>query len=255
MTTLPNSSKSGRVALVTGAAQGIGRAYANRLAAEQASVVAIDLNDADGLKDELLAAGAPDALVLRADVADEDQVAEIAARTFDRFGRCDILVNNVGITPREPFEDITLATWRRVMAVNVESFFLTCRAFVPKMKANGYGRIVNISSDTYGLVIDGFAHYIASKGAVIGLTRALASDLGEFGITVNAIAPGLTKTPNTESMHPDGKLFEMLANAQAIKRSGVPADMVGVMSFLTSEDCAFVTGQTLIVNGGLLRSV
>lgn len=247
--------KTGRVGLVTGAGQGIGKAYAMRLAMEGASVVAVDLNEHPGLEEELLAAGAEAALALQADVSEEDQVADVAKETLGRLGRCDILINNVGITPRQPLEEITLEQWRKVMAVNVDSNFLTCRAFVPQMKERRYGRIVNVSSDTFGLVIDHFSHYIASKAAVIGLTRALATDLGEWGITVNAIAPGLTKTPNTENMHPDGKLFDMLANAQAVKRSAVPEDMVGAVSFLTSEDCAFVTGQTIIVNGGLLRSL
>lgn len=250
-----SNSKAGRVALVTGAGQGIGRAYVDRLAAEGAVVVAIDLNDAPGLKDELIAGGAPDALFIKADVADEDAVTAMAAQVLERFGRCDILVNNVAITPRQPIEQVTLAQWRQVMAVNVESFFLTCRAFVPRMKEHQFGRIVNITSDTYGLVIDGFTQYITSKAAVIGLTRALATEVGDFGVTVNAIAPGLTRTPNTEAMHPDGKLFEMIASAQAVKRSGRPDDMAGVMSFLTSDEASFVTGQTVIVNGGLLRTI
>ena len=248
-------SKEGRVALVTGAAQGIGRAYVERLAAEGARVVAVDLNATPELEAALKAAGAPDALAIRADVSDEAAVAALARTVQGRFGQCDIVVNNVGITPRQPFEEITLAQWRRVMAVNVDSFFLICQAFVPGMKTRGYGRIVNISSDTYGLVIEGFAHYIASKAAVVGLTRALATDLGPHGVTVNCIAPGLTRTPNTEAMHADGELFRQHAAAQAIKRTGEPADLVGVMSFLTSDDSAFVTGQTLIVNGGLLRTM
>lgn len=248
-------SKAGKVALVTGAGQGIGRAYAIRLAAEGAIVVAVDYAGVSGIEDELRQAGAADAMFAQVDVADEALLETLAASVLDRFERCDILVNNVGITPREPLEKTTLAMWRKVMAVNVESAFILARAFAPAMKANHYGRIVNMASDTYGIVIDGFSAYIASKGAVIGLTRALASDLGEFGITANVIAPGLTRTPNTEAMHADGKLFEQLAQAQAIKRSGMPDDLVGAMSFLTSDDCAFITGQTLIVNGGLLRAM
>lgn len=248
-------NRQGKVALITGAAQGIGRAFAERLAAEGAIVIGVDRQDIQGFETALKDLGAGDALYARIDVTDEAAVEALAAQVLERFGRCDILINNVGFTPREPLEQITLAQWRRVMAINVESFFLTCRAFVPAMKRHAYGRIVNISSDTFGLVIDGFAHYIASKGAVIGLTRALASELGECGITVNSIAPGLTKTPNTLSMFTDGKMFDMSAQAQAIKRPSTPDDLVGAMSFLTSDDAAFMTGQTLIMNGGQLRAL
>jgi NAD(P)-dependent dehydrogenase (short-subunit alcohol dehydrogenase family) len=248
-------SKQGKVALVTGAAQGLGNAYARRLAAEGAIVVVADVQAAPAVSQDLIACGAPGALFQQTDVADEAQVSDLAEVILARFGRCDIIVNNAGISPRAALEDITLADWRRTMAVNVESAFLICRALVPSMKKHRYGRIINIASDTFGLVIEGFAHYIASKGAVIGLTRALATDLAASGITVNCIAPGLTKTPNTEKMFADGRFFAEFANSQAIKRSAVPADLVGAMSFLASDDAAFFTGQTLVVNGGLLRAI
>lgn len=248
-------NKQGKVALVTGAAQGLGYAYAQRLAAEGAIVVATDVQDVPSVSEDLMAQGAPDALFQRTDVSDEQQIRRLAETIIDRFGRCDIVVNNAGISPRAALEDITLADWRRTMAVNVESAFLICRSLVPSMKKHQYGRIVNIASDTFGLVIEGFAHYIASKGAVIGLTRALATDLASNGITVNCIAPGLTKTPNTERMFAGGTFFEEFANCQAIKRPAVPADVVGAMAFLTSDDAAFLTGQTLVVNGGLLRAL
>jgi NAD(P)-dependent dehydrogenase (short-subunit alcohol dehydrogenase family) len=252
---LVRDSKQGKVALVTGAAQGLGNAYARRLAAEGAIVVAADVQAAAAVTQDLIACGAPDALFQQTDVADETQVRDLAEVILARFGRCDIIVNNAGISPRAALEDITLADWRRTMAINVESAFLICRALVPSMKKHRFGRIINIASDTFGLVIEGFAHYIASKGAVIGLTRALATDLAASGITVNCIAPGLTKTPNTEKMFADGKFFAEFANSQAIKRPAVPADLVGTMSFLASEDAAFLTGQTLVVNGGLLRAI
>jgi NAD(P)-dependent dehydrogenase (short-subunit alcohol dehydrogenase family) len=141
------------------------------------------------------------------------------------------------------------------MAVNFESMFMICQALLPAMETNRYGRIVNMASTTVGAVIPGFAHYIASKAAVIGFTRALATEAAIHGITVNCIAPGLTRTPMTEKVFVDGAAFDVLAQMQAIKRTEVPGDLVGGMSFLTSDDSAFITGQTLIIDGGFLRSL
>ena len=249
------ANRQGKVALVTGAAQGLGLAYATRLATEGAIVIAADIQPSSSVAESLRKAGAPDAIYEQVDVSDEDHVARLTDAISSHYGHCDIIVNNAGISPRAALQDITLTEWRRTMAVNVESVFLICRALTPGMQKRGYGRIVNIASDTVGLVIEGFAHYIASKAAVIGLTRALATDLAQSGITVNCIAPGLTKTPNTERQFPDGKFFAEYASQQAIKRIAVPADLVGAMAFLTSDDAAFFTGQTLVLNGGLLRSI
>lgn len=247
-------SKAGRVALVTGAARGLGLAFAQRLAAEAAIVIAVDRDPAPELAATLKAGGAPDASFRQVDVTDEAQIEAVARAVLERHGGCDIIVNNAGVSPNAQLGDVTLAAWRRTMAINVDSMFLTCRAFVPKMVERGYGRIVNITSNTLGLVIGGFSNYMASKGAVVGFTRGLATDLGPHGITVNCIAPGLTRTPNTERDFPDGQAFEQFAQMQAIKRPGMPIDLVGAMSFLTSDDAAFMTGQTLIVDGGLLRT-
>lgn len=247
-------SKTGKVALVTGAARGLGLAFAQRLAAEGAIVIALDRDPAPRLAETLKASGAPDAGFHQVDVTDEAQIDALARAVLERHGACDIVVNNAGISPNAPLADLTLADWRRTMAINIDSMFLVCRAFVPGMIGRGYGRIVNITSNTLGLVIGGFSNYMASKGAVVGFTRGLATDLGTHGITVNCIAPGLTRTPNTEKDFPDGQAFDQFAQMQAIKRPGMPSDLVGAMSFLASDDAAFLTGQTLIVDGGLLRA-
>jgi NAD(P)-dependent dehydrogenase (short-subunit alcohol dehydrogenase family) len=155
---------------------------------------------------------------------------------------------------------MTFADWRRVIATNLDSTFLVSAAFVPGMRSRKWGRIVNMASSTFGSVVTGYAHYVASKGGIIGFTRALATDLAEDGITVNAIAPGLTRSPGTLVRKPRAGFatmdeeFASVAQMQAIKRVEVPADLVGAVSFLTSDDAAFMTGQTLNVDGGRVRS-
>lgn len=241
---------SGHVAVVTGGATGIGRAYAGKLAAEGASVAILDLNDGSATAAEVEAAGVKAASFI-VDITDPDQVSAAANDVRSALGAADILVNNAGIYPNQPLAELTIADWRRIFSVNVESMFLTTQAFTPDMKATGWGRIVNMTSNSVGLVIPGFTHYIASKMAVIGLTRGLATELAEFGITANAVGPSLVRTASTEA-GPE-IFFEIVPQLQAIKRLQVPQDLVGTVAFLASNDAAFITGQTFWVDGGLVR--
>jgi len=241
----------GRVAVVTGAANGIGRAYANRLAAEGATVAVLDIADASATVAEIEASGAKAASFV-ADLSNPEQVSAAAEQVIAQLGDATILVNNAGIYPNQSFEDMAIDDWRRMFSVNVESMFLATKAFVPGMKAAGWGRIVNMTSNSIGLVIPGFVHYIAAKMAVIGMTRGLATEFAEFGITANAIGPSLTRTPSTE-LGPE-VFFEIVPQLQAIKRLQLPEDLTGTLAFLVSDDAAFITGQTFYVDGGLIRS-
>ena len=249
----------GKVAVISGAAAGIGQASAVRLAEEGARIVIADREDAAkdlAADQERRREGASH----RCDVSDPASVAGLQRQVEQGAGRCDILVNNAGIYPMQNFDEITFDDWRRVFSVNLNSMFLMTKAFVGFMRERRWGRIINIASDTVGLVVPGFTHYIASKAGVIGLTRALATEFGEEGITANAIAPGQTRTPGTEGRKiiPGGMsqdtFFELVANMQAIKRVETVADLVGVVAFLASDDAVFVTGQTIFVNGGLVRA-
>jgi NAD(P)-dependent dehydrogenase (short-subunit alcohol dehydrogenase family) len=231
----------GKVAIVTGGAQGIGAAIADGLAAEGAIVVVADLDPPEG--------------GIGADVSDEDDVGRMVDETLDRQGRLDILINNAGLyasLAMRPFTEIPLEEWRQVMDVNVASMFLTCRAAVPVMRAQGDGgKIVNISSGTPFRGVPFLLHYVTSKGAIVALTRALAKELGKDGIHVNCVAPGFTMSAGVEA-HPEvvEKLRDVSVAARTIQRDQVPEDVVGAVVFLCTPAADFITGQTMVIDGG-----
>ncbi len=249
----------GKVAVITGAAGGIGQAFAKRLAEDGVDIAIVDLGDTAETVKMVQAAGRK-AHAVKCDVTSENAVAAMAKEVDAAFGHVDIVINCAGIFPQKNFEDMTFADWRQVMAINLDGTFLVTAAFVPRMRARKWGRVVNMASSTLGSVVTGFSHYTASKGGIVGFTRGLATDLAPYNITVNAIAPGLTRSPGTVSRAPRpiyksmDEEFAAVAAMQAIKRVEVPDDLVGAVSFLTSDDAAFMTGQTLNVDGGRVRS-
>jgi NAD(P)-dependent dehydrogenase (short-subunit alcohol dehydrogenase family) len=240
----------GRVAIVTGAARGMGAAMARRFVAEGARVVAadVDLDAAAALAASL--GGRERVRAVHVDVASEASAAALARETEASFGRIDVLVNNAGIYPVQAFEDISYDDWRRVLAVNLDGAFLVTRAVVPAMKRARWGRVINIGSGTVWLGTPRFAHYAAAKAGLTGFTRCLASELGDFGITVNLVSPGLTATETMLGVIP-AALLEARRQQRPIKRHQVAEDVVGAVLFLASDDAAFVTGQTVNVDGGL----
>lgn len=246
---MPTSST--RVAVVTGAAQGFGQEISLGLAKTGVNVVAVDLNEAKETVKLVEEAGARGVAVV-ADVSDSACTEAVASALETEFGRCDILVNNAGIYPNVPFDDVDNDLWHKVIAVNLDSQFYMVKAVVPLMKTGGWGRIVNITSNSIGLPIPGLVHYMASKMGVIGLTRGLSADVAEFGITVNAVGPTASKTPGglagIELAH-----IEELAQQQAIKRPGTAKDIVGTVLFLAGDSSEWVTGQTIMADGGLCR--
>jgi NAD(P)-dependent dehydrogenase (short-subunit alcohol dehydrogenase family) len=242
---------AGKVAVVTGAVHGIGRAYARRLADDGADIGVLDLADGEGVVHEIEALGRR-AFAARGDVSSPDEVQRFAGQVSNTLGPVDILVNNAGIYPITPLEELDFTEWRRVLSVNLDGTFLAIEAFAPGMRDRGWGRIINVTSGVFWVAMPAFTPYIASKAGVIGLTRGLASDLGPYGVTVNAIAPGLVRTEHTAAGK-QAEWFEPMAGQQAIHRVEEPADLVGAVSFLASDDAAFLTGQTLSVDGGLVR--
>jgi NAD(P)-dependent dehydrogenase (short-subunit alcohol dehydrogenase family) len=231
-----------KVAIVTGGATGIGKAIAARLSQDGAKVVVADLQKATN-----------GALNLQVDVSKEDQVNRMAAETMSALGRIDILVNNAAIFSTlelRPFESIPVDEFRRVMEVNIMGVWLCCRACAPHMRKGGYGRIVNLASGAPLKGVPLFLHYISSKGAVIAMTRGLARELGKDGITVNSLAPGFTLSENVAKQAAHVQQGERTRLTRAIQRDETPEDLVGTVSFLASDDAAFLTGQTLVVDGG-----
>ena len=239
----------GRVAIVTGGARHIGAAYCRRLAEEGAAVVIADILDDARVAEEIRSKGGH-ALSLRVDVSNEEDTNRIALETVKAFGRIDILVNNAAIfinIQRHPFYEITAEEWDRVSAVNIKGPFLCAKAVFPKMKEQRSGKIINISSSTAYWGTPSFLHYVASKAALIGMTRSLAREVGEFGICVNAIAPGLVEH---EGQTAPKALTELQLKARSIKRLQTPEDLLGTLIFLASSDSDFMTGQTIVVDGG-----
>lgn len=240
-----------RVVIITGAAHGIGEAYTRRCAREGAAVLLADIDGEAGrrLAEELQAAGGK-AAAERVDVSSPEDTRRMAEVAVKRFGRIDALVCNAGIYPLTEWEKITLDDWHRVLNVNLTGTFLCCKAVVPRMKEQRRGSIVTIASSTFWSGSPRLAHYIASKGGVIGLTRAMATEFGPYGITVNCVAPGLTQTATVRNAYAE-EWFQKRIDEQCIKRKQMPEDLTGAIVFLCSEDAAFVTGQCLQVNGGM----
>jgi pyridoxal 4-dehydrogenase len=234
-----------RVAIVTGGAQGIGKAIADKLADEGATVVVADING-EGAEE----AAPEDGAGMQVDTSSEADVKRMVADTVGAYGKLDILVNNAAIVPFTAWDDVDFAEWRRIMAVNLDGTFLTCHHGHKPMREAGYGRIVNIVSNVVLAGTPNLAHYVASKGGIFAFTRALAREIGQYGITVNSVAPGLTETEGVMAS-PHKEAFEFVQMLQCIPRRGVAADIAPSVAFLASEEAGWVTGQLLVADGGM----
>jgi len=251
---LEMSILSGKVIVITGAGRGLGRAMAERCAAEGARVAVLGRDARRGqAAADALTGGGGEALFVQADITHAGAMESAAQKIYERWGSIDGLVNNAALATGlggQPFEKITEDEWDRVMSINVKGTWLACRATAPYLRAAGHGKIVNITSDVALWGGDLFLHYVASKGAVVSMTRALARELGPDNVTVNAVAPGLTPTEATEGV--SQRRRDQYSMGQILKREPVPGDIVGAVAFLLSEDSDFMTGQVLVVDGGLV---
>jgi NAD(P)-dependent dehydrogenase (short-subunit alcohol dehydrogenase family) len=236
-----------KVALITGGARGIGRACAERLAADGHRVLIADRAGAEEAAAELDGAQG-----YMTDLSEADQTLALADTVLTEHGRCDVLVNNAAQLGIHTLEQLDLDTWRRFERVNIEAPFLLCSRLLPAMAANGGGRVINVVSNTFWAPPGpGMTAYITSKGALLGMTRALAIEWGGRNVTVNAVAPGLTRTPATINDMPE-QAFANVRAQQALDRAIEPADIAGAVAYLASDAAAAVTGQTIRVDGGLV---
>jgi NAD(P)-dependent dehydrogenase (short-subunit alcohol dehydrogenase family) len=237
-----------RIAVVSGAARSFGSAVTAALAAEGARVAAVDLRDREA---------PPGGVAITADVSDPHQVAVLHDRVAAELGPADILVNLAGVNASTPFEHLDLSEWRHVLTINLDSQFLMCAAFAPDMTARGWGRIVNMASSSIRTNTPGLTAYMASKAGVLGLTSGLANDLGPYGVTVNAVSPGLTRTEAVDADIVAGRFpeaaYDTMPLTRAIPRHASVDDLVGTILFLCSDAAAFMTGQFLVADGGATR--
>ena len=250
-----NFDVSGRVVIVTGGGQGIGREYAKEFAAAGAIPVIAELNlhSTNNVAAEIERAGGQ-SLPIQTDVASLDSVQKLVDTVMAKYGRIDVLINNAAIftsLKMRPFDQIPIEEWKQVMDVNVASMFLTCRAAVPVMRAQGGGTIVNISSGTPFRGVPFLLHYVTSKGAIVALTRALAKELGKDGVRVNCVAPGFTMSQGVlDNPEVVEKLRDVSVSARTIQRDQEPDDVVGAVVYLAGPTSSFVTGQTIVIDGG-----
>ena len=242
-----------KVVIVTGAARGLGKAYALRLAAEGAKAVVADILDGGEVMQAIKRMGG-DAIAVKTDVTSEESTREMAARTIESFGRIDVLVNNAAMFAtivKRPFWQIPADEWDALMAVNLKGPFLCAKAVYPQMKKQGKGKIINVSSSTFFKGVPYFLHYVTSKGGIIAMTRSMAREVGDAGITVNAIAPGYTHTDYLMGNPQDPpEVTKAIIASQCIKRPSTTDDMAGTIVFLASDDSDFISGQTIAVDGG-----
>jgi 3-oxoacyl-[acyl-carrier protein] reductase len=241
-----------RVAIVTGGARGLGKAFSLAVAAEGAAVVVADILEEAAAETALEIKNiGGSAIALKADVTSEEETEAMARETIQHFGTIDVLVNNAALVygvGRKLFSEISVPEWDRMMSVSLKGSFLCAKAVFPQMKQQNKGKIINISSETAFTGSRGFLHYVTSKGGLISFTRGLAAEIGGFGICVNAIAPGFTDTEAARTITDDIRKYDV--SLTPLRRLGVPQDIVGAVTFLGSDDSDFITGQTLVVDGG-----
>jgi 3-oxoacyl-[acyl-carrier protein] reductase len=245
-----------KVAIITGSARGMGRVFALRFAKEGAKLTICDVLDCTPVAEEIKALGG-EVLALKIDVTSDKDTAAMAQKTVDRFGRIDILVNNAAVIGTietkdfvKPVEEIVSADWDRILAVNIKGVFLSSKAVIPYMKKQGGGKIVNIASTVAFTGLPHFIHYSTSKGGVVTMTRGLATELGEFNINVNAVAPGLIMTEAMQNAYPPGFYQELVATKQLIHKSIEPEDIANAVLFLASDEADKITGHILTVSAG-----
>jgi len=241
-----------RVAIVTGAAVGNGRAFCERLAEEGAKIIIADIADASETVELVRQAGG-EAFAVNVDCTNPDDVRRLVRIALEQYGRIDILVHNVGMYDEEPFELISYEQWKRMLDVNLNSLFLTVQEVLPVMKEAGFGRIITLSSNTVWLGTPYLAHYAAAKMGVIGFTRSLASEIGRYGITINAVTVGLTATQRPANANQSSTILQHILPMQAVHRADEPEDIANVVAFLALPASGIITGQTLNVDGGAAR--